>query len=86
VIYEGWRAERWETPFSDVLSLAVVSVVDDGSLKITVEDARGTPRRRWKIDFGRVPAYLNLMEEFRLELWQRLRAHARLIRGFRLVN
>jgi tetratricopeptide (TPR) repeat protein len=72
VIYEGWRAERWETPFSDVRSLAVVGVVDDGSLRITVEDTRSTPRRRWRIDFGRAPAYLNLLEEYRLELWQRI--------------
>ena len=69
MLYQGWRPKRWETPFSDVKSLAVVSLTDSGTLQVVVEAARAMPRRRWRIDFGRVPAYLNLMEEFRLELW-----------------
>ncbi|MCA1791709.1 MAG: hypothetical protein LC667_18215, partial [Thioalkalivibrio sp.] len=69
LLYQGWRPKRWETPFSDVKSLVVVSLTDSDTLQVVVEAARTMPRRRWRIDFGRVPGYLNLMEEFRLELW-----------------
>jgi hypothetical protein len=29
-MYEGWRVERWETPISDVESVVMVSLIDDG--------------------------------------------------------
>lgn len=70
-MYEKWEAERWETPFSDVESLVMVSLVDDGSLTILLEDARDEERGRWAVRFERVVAYRNLLEEYRLGLWAR---------------
>ena len=69
-MYEGWRFERWETPLSDLRSIALVSLVDDGTLRITVEDLRDPTRPRWCITFEDAPIYQNILEEYRLELWQ----------------
>jgi hypothetical protein len=65
-LYAGWTPERWETPVSDVPVLFLDSLVDDGDLHITVDDVRG--RRRWRFTFSDAPAYLNILEEYRLEL------------------
>jgi hypothetical protein len=67
-LYRGWRVERWETPASDARSLRLVSLVDAGALEITLEDAGDPNRRRWRFTFSDAPAYLNLREEYRLEL------------------
>ena len=69
-MYEGWRFERWETPVSDLKSIAMVSLVDDGELTITVEDFRDPARPRWSFRFDRAPIYRNILEEYRLELWE----------------
>ena len=69
LIYAGWRAERWETPVSDAGSLRLVSLLDDGALHLVLEDAHHEARLRWRFTFRNVPAYLNLLEEYRLELW-----------------
>lgn len=50
-------------------SLRLVSLTDDGALKIVVEDAHSPNRLRWQFTFSKAPAYLNLLEEYRLELW-----------------
>ena len=71
-MYEGWRFERWETPISDLKSVAMVSLVDDGALSITVEDLRDPGRSRWRFRFECAPIYQNILEEYRLELWQRV--------------
>lgn len=68
-LYAGWLPERWQTPVSDARSLRLVSLVDDGALQLTLEDAHDPNRPRWLFTFHRVPAYLNLLEEYRLELW-----------------
>ncbi len=68
-LYDGWRAERWATPVSDAGSLRLVSLLDDGTLQVIVEDAHHPERLRWRFTFRNVPAYLNLLEEYRLELW-----------------
>jgi hypothetical protein len=65
LLYAGWIPERWETPVSDVPTLFLDSLVDDGDLHITVDDVRG--RRRWRLTFTDVPAYLNILEEYRLD-------------------
>ena len=57
--------ERWETPVSDAASLALVSLVDQDGLHITVQDLRDTDRRRFRFSFERVPAYRNILEEYR---------------------
>lgn len=69
-MYEGWTFERWETPISDLQSIAMVSLVDDGELTITVEDVMGATRSRWAFRFARAPIYQNIPEEYRLELWR----------------
>jgi hypothetical protein len=69
-MYEGWTFERWETPVSDLKSIAMVSLVDDGCLKITVEDLRDPARPRWRFTFRQAPIYRNILEEYRLELWE----------------
>ncbi|MET0400190.1 MAG: hypothetical protein ABW277_25595 [Longimicrobiaceae bacterium] len=61
--------ERWETPVSDARSLRLVSLVDDGALRLTLEDAADPVRRRWTFVFASVPAYRNVREELRLGLW-----------------
>ena len=58
--------ERWETPVSDAVSLAMVSLVDQGGLHITVQDLRDPIRRRFRFSFQQVPAYRNILEEYRL--------------------
>ena len=73
-MYEGWGFERWETPVSDLDSIAMVSLVDDGRLKITVEDLRDTARPRWRFTFRQAPIYRNILEEYRLELWELVHA------------
>ena len=70
-MYEDWAAERWETPFHDVESLVMVSLIDDGSLEVVLEDARGEARNRWSVCFEQVVAYRNILEEYRLALWSR---------------
>lgn len=56
---------RWDTPVSDAGSLRMVSLVDDGTLTITLEDAHSEHRDRWRFTFPRVVGYLNLLEEYR---------------------
>jgi hypothetical protein len=68
-LYAGWTSERWETPVSDVPVLFFESLIDDGSLHIRVADVRGG--KRWRFTFTDAPGYANLLEEYRLALWQR---------------
>jgi len=56
---------RWQTPVSDAKSLAMVSLVDQGGLHITVQDLRDPKRRRYRFTFRRAPAYRNILEEYR---------------------
>ena len=69
-MHEDWTFERWETPISDLKSIAMVSLIDDGCLKITVEDLRDPARPRWCFTFRHAPIYRNILEEYRLELWE----------------
>ncbi|MEQ9089490.1 MAG: hypothetical protein RIE52_00280 [Balneola sp.] len=72
-MYENWKIELWETPFSKVNGLTMVSLIDDNdTLSITLEAARSSERPRWKVSFKTYPAYRNLLEEIRLELWSYL--------------
>ena len=69
-MYQDWQVERWETPVSDVKSLAMVSLTDcQGHLTIIVQDLRDPQRRRFQFTFEQYPAYRNIMEEYRMELW-----------------
>ena len=70
-MFKGWRAIRWETPVSNLKSIAMVSLIDNGSLTIVLEDLQGE-RKRWSFSFESAPAYFNLMEEFRGEMWSEI--------------
>ena len=43
----------------------MVSLVDDGKLKLTFQDLRDPMRRRFRFTFKTYPAYRNILEEFR---------------------
>jgi hypothetical protein len=49
----------------------MVALTDAGTLQIVLEDGRDPARPRWRVTFREVLAYLNLAEEYRLELWGR---------------
>ena len=70
--YLRWRIARWPTPVSDIRAVAMASLIDDGTLRITLEATRLVPRERWCISFERYAGYRNIMEEYRLELWRHL--------------
>lgn len=71
-MYDTWIIERWETPLSAIESIVMASLVDDGQLAITFEAPRQAGRPRWRVTFESAPGYRNLVEEFRLELWDHL--------------
>jgi hypothetical protein len=72
-MYEGWIVERWETSVSDAKSLVLVSLLDQhGQVSIVVQDLRDPNRRRFRFTSQHYPAYRNILEEFRLELWTQL--------------
>lgn len=71
-MYKDWQVKRWDTPVSDVGSLVMVSLVDDGTLRITFEAPRLSERPRWCFTFERYPAYRNILEEYRCGLWEHL--------------
>jgi hypothetical protein len=51
----------------------MVSLFDDGDLAITLGTAEvGLPTNRWRITFKRCAGYQNILEEYRLQLWQHL--------------
>ena len=70
-MFKGWRAVRWETPVSNLKSIAMVSLIDSEGLNIILEDLRGE-RKRWSFFFESAPAYFNLLEVFRSEMWQEI--------------
>jgi hypothetical protein len=71
-MYDDWQIKRWTTPVSDVESLVMVSLIDDGTLRITFEAPRLSNRPRWCFTFESYPAYRNILEEYRLGLWNHL--------------
>jgi hypothetical protein len=58
--------ECWHTPVSDAQSLAMVSLLDQNGLHMTLEDLQDPARRRFKFVFRRIAAYRNLLEEYRM--------------------
>jgi hypothetical protein len=63
--HKALKFKRWETPVSDAKSLAMVSLLDNGELSITVQNARDPERRRFRFTFKNYPAYRNILEEYR---------------------
>ena len=70
-MYQGWVITRWETPVGDIeRGLTVVSVIDsDQELSVTLEASRDPGRPRWRVRFRHYPAYRNIDEAYRLDLW-----------------
>lgn len=58
--------ERWHTPVSDAQSLAMVSLLDQNGLHMTLDDLQDPARRRFKFVFRRIAAYRNILEEYRM--------------------
>ena len=68
--YHHWSIRRWETPVSDVQRLTLVSLSDcNASLDVTVEASWESPRRRWKVQFSRYPAFRSTDEMHLQQLW-----------------
>ena len=67
------KIERWETPVSAAKSLAMVSLLDNGNLSITVQDLRDPERRRFCFTFKNYPAYRNMLEEYQTSLWEEVK-------------
>ena len=71
-MYEGWQFEDWQTPVSKAKSLQMVSLVDDVKLSILLQDLQDSQRRRFRFTFENYPAYRNINESYRTELWRLL--------------
>ena len=63
------KIERWQTPVSDAKSLAMVSLLDNGKLSITVQDLRDPERRRFRFTFKNYPAYRTMLEVYQSNFW-----------------
>jgi hypothetical protein len=64
---------RWDTPMSDAKHLFMESLHDHaGLLEIELADyLNNTAVARYKVTFRSYPAYRNIEEHYRLELWKR---------------
>ena len=70
-MYEGWRITRWETPVVDMDRILMVSLTDaKRELVLVLEDPRSSGRRRWQVRFRDYPAYRNIDESYRVDLWR----------------
>ncbi|HVF86184.1 MAG TPA: hypothetical protein VM866_01280 [Pyrinomonadaceae bacterium] len=70
-MYENWKFERWESRISNERLLSVLSLVDDGEeLSIIVTGLSG---KHISFVFTDYPAYRNIQELYRTELWNKLR-------------
>lgn len=70
-MYEGWHISRWETPVVDVTRLALVSLSDvDRELIVLFEAVHIPGRPRWRVRFRQYPAYRNIDEAYRTDLWR----------------
>ena len=70
-MYRNWTITRWETPVVDVPRVLLVSLVDAGrELTLLLEGHARDGRPRWRVRFRDYPAYRNIDEAFRLDLWK----------------
>jgi hypothetical protein len=72
-MYENWKLKRWDTLMSDAKHLFMESLHDHaGVLEIELADySNNVAIARYQVTFRRYPAYRNIEESYRLELWQR---------------
>jgi hypothetical protein len=69
-MYKGWRITRWETPVSDLDRVLMVSLTDaKRELTLIIENPRAKGRPRWRVKFHNYPAYRNIDEAYRMDLW-----------------
>ncbi len=69
-MYENWKFERWETPISNERLLCVLSLVDDGEKLLII--VAGLSGKHISFVFTDYPAYRNIQELYRTELWNKL--------------
>jgi hypothetical protein len=76
-MYENWQLRRWETPMSDAKDLFMESLHDHaGVLEIDFAGySDNTVVARYRVTFRNYPAYRNIDEMYRLELWEKRRQH-----------
>ena len=65
-MYEGWTFENWETPISTAKIVFMESLVHNGPLSITIKVMNS---QSWLFTFEDCPIYRNIVEDYRLELW-----------------
>ncbi len=69
-MYKGWGISRWETPVVDEDRLLLVSLADaDQELVLLLESGRAPGLPRWRVRFRQYPAYRNIDEAYRTDLW-----------------
>jgi hypothetical protein len=56
---------RWETPFTDNRGVTLVSLVQDLTLKITLQNVRDPLRKRYQIEFPHWAIYRSTPEDLR---------------------
>ena len=75
-MYASWKLENWETPISHTGSGfrgAMLSLIDDGPLKITIDIGRHPEKSLvYQIEFQSCAGYRNILEEYRIGLWEHL--------------
>ncbi|WP_107039564.1 hypothetical protein [Brumimicrobium mesophilum] len=65
--YDKWNPEKWETAFSEIEWLFMESLIDNKSiLTILLTDNKDN---LFEVTFNNYPAYRNILEEYRLNLW-----------------
>ena len=70
-MYEHWKIEKWETALSECKHLAMFSLFDDASNNKLIINL-GFDEKEFDLIFSNYPAYRNILEEYRLELWDYL--------------
>jgi hypothetical protein len=68
-MYAGWRIKRWETPVVDLDRTLMVSLTDAKQELVIVFEGSPPSRSRWRVRFRDYPAYRNIDELHRANLW-----------------
>ncbi len=79
-MFEGWDAQRWETPLSNSNEVSFVELIDGAESTLIVvhcfaseDDREGT---LWRVSFPEECLYQSIPEGLRLGLWTRGRTTA----------
>lgn len=73
-MYDNWRFEKWVTPISSMRTVILESLQDgsDGLTVIVETDEKPEVDIRVSFYFAKAPAYRNIQESYRTELWAKL--------------